>query len=109
MGHLGGQHDLNLNAVTALADLLESIRADGEIILFDPMNDQFHRGGATGSIILEHLDGRRSVRQIVQVLLNRFAVDQETCEEDVMNFLQELLELRLIRVVGQDRLDHPLR
>ena len=43
-----------------------------------------------GSFIWEHINGKNSVQDIIQMVLNEFDVDEKTAEYDVENFIREI-------------------
>ena len=57
-----------------------------------------------GAFIWEQIDGRRNVKAIVEAVREEFEVDPSTASNDVVNFLQELEEIGIVRCsqVGQE-------
>lgn len=53
---------------------------------------------ATGAAVLEAVDGRSTVSQIVERLAPRWDVPRERLTEDVGRILDQLLELRVLEV-----------
>lgn len=47
--------------------------------------------------IWERLDGARSVKEIRTDLIQSFEVDRETAEKDISEFIDELIDNKLIR------------
>ena len=52
-----------------------------------------------GSRIWELIDGNTSIVNIIETLTNEYEVDEETCENTVMEFLGRLKDAELIKVL----------
>ena len=52
----------------------------------------------TGVFVWEHLDGRRRVRDLGELLARHFAIEPETATEDAANFLSRLLDHNLVEM-----------
>ncbi len=61
--------------------------------------DGFYRLNEVGSEIWEHIDGYRSVADIIDFVVSEFDVTAETAEHDVTEFLEQLREIPAIEEV----------
>lgn len=52
-----------------------------------------------GSRIWELIEGNTSIVNIIETLTNEYQVDEETCENTVMEFLGRLKDAELIKVL----------
>jgi len=50
----------------------------------------------TGREIYESIDGKRSVKDIIKLLSDKYNISEKEASEDVLAFLNELLECNLI-------------
>lgn len=55
---------------------------------------------ATGRAIWERIDGKRSLGEIVDALLDEYEIDRATCEHEVRAFVTELLDQKLVERAG---------
>ena len=55
----------------------------------------------TAAYIWELIDGKKTVRQIVEAVLERFQVEAKKAEIDVENFIKELDDIKAITAVRQ--------
>jgi len=63
-------------------------------------NGKYYGLDDTGSRIWELIERPVRVSDLIDRLLERFDVDRETCEKDVLKFLSELNDDRIVAVPG---------
>ena len=51
----------------------------------------------TGAFIWEHIDGKRSVEEIIDELTNEFDIDKQNAESDVLTFIDNMSKYLIIR------------
>ena len=51
-----------------------------------------------GAVIWEQIDGKKSLRRIIEGLVAEYEVEQADAERDVLDFIGELVDSQLIRV-----------
>ncbi len=51
-----------------------------------------------GAVIWEQIDGKKSLRRIIEGLVAEYEVEQTDAERDVLDFIRELVDSQLIRV-----------
>ena len=69
---------------------------DGETVILETTRGEYYSVDNVGSRIWELLKEERSIPDIMRTLLAEFAVDEERCRTEVIQFLQELLDNNLI-------------
>jgi hypothetical protein len=87
---------LDLNTVVARREQLVADLGD-ETMMVDE-SGAYIQLDTVGSRIWELLSEPRSVASVCDALESEFAVDRETCERDVLAFLGQMLERKLLRV-----------
>ncbi|MFM7647830.1 MAG: PqqD family protein [Cyanobium sp.] len=65
---------------------------DGEICLFHPDNAEYLNLNVTGSAVWALLDAPMDREQLLEHLLERYAVEEATCRHDTEAFLAEAIE-----------------
>ena len=50
----------------------------------------------TGAFIWEHIDGKRSVGDIIKALVDEYEIDGTTASEDVFSFIDEMKKYLII-------------
>ena len=71
---------------------------DGETVMMSIENGEYYGLDDIGSRIWELIECPVKVSDLIDTLLERFDVDRETCEIDVLKFLNELNEDRILEV-----------
>lgn len=72
---------------------------DGERVMLSIQNGKYYNLGGIGGTIWDFIEEPRSVTQLVTALMLEYEVEQSTCEEQVVSFLELLLEENLVEVV----------
>jgi len=73
---------------------------DGETVMMSIQNGEYYGLDDIGSRIWELIEKPVKVSDLIDILLERFDVDRETCERDVLKFLNELNEDKILEVEG---------
>jgi hypothetical protein len=71
---------------------------DGETVMMSIENGKYYGLDHIGSRIWELIACPIKVSDLIDTLLERFDVDRETCEKDVLKFLNELNEDRILQL-----------
>jgi hypothetical protein len=71
---------------------------DTEGILFNPRSRSYSQLNEVGLMVWKHMDGRRSVQQIVLELAAHFEVAVDDVAKDVTEFIEDLISKELITV-----------
>lgn len=67
-----------------------------EIVMMDVMSGKYYSLGVTGGVIWKILEKPAKLEGIVEKLLQEFAIDKETCTEQVSDFLEHALKKGII-------------
>ncbi|NOZ20925.1 MAG: PqqD family protein [Planctomycetes bacterium] len=70
----------------------------GEVIILSAKDSMLHTLDEVGSAIWNLLDGPRKVEEIVNGLLDQYDVEQGALQKDVIEFLGELMDRKLVEV-----------
>ena len=72
-------------------------REDGdEVFICAPDGETMHTVSHVGADVWRACDGRRCVTEIVQLLLERYEVDENTANIDLQQYLDDLEQRQLI-------------
>ena len=69
---------------------------EGELIVLDRRNGMIHQLNPTAGYIWERCDGRSTVADIVNQLVEEFGVSFDTAEADTRKFIEQLQTLDLL-------------
>ncbi|MFD2214029.1 lasso peptide biosynthesis PqqD family chaperone [Metabacillus endolithicus] len=72
---------------------------DGEKVMLHIERGSYFNLGEVGGVIWDMIKTPTGVKDVVLSLLEQFEVDEKTCEEQVIDFLNQLEKQNLIKVV----------
>ena len=87
--------------VVATPDHLSSELA-GEVVILSLADGVYYGLDAVGAYVWHQLRESRAVRDIVDDVVGRYAVDRERCEHDLLVFLEDLRTHHLAEVVASE-------
>jgi len=85
--------------ITQIEEIVAS-DIDGETVMMSVENGEYYGLDDIGSRIWELIEKPVRVSDLIDTLLERFDVDRETCEKDVLTFLNGLNEDKILAVKG---------
>lgn len=83
---------------------ISSLEVEKGIFITDMKAGAYFRLNSTGKRVWELIDGRKSAEEIVRLVTNEFAVEEETTRKEVGEFLENMKENKLV-----DFVDAPLK
>lgn len=72
---------------------------DGEKVMMSIENGEYYALDPVGSDIWENIEDEIKIDDLIKKLLSKFDVSEEICEKDTMEFLNELIEKKLIMII----------
>ncbi|RBP03165.1 lasso peptide biosynthesis PqqD family chaperone [Rossellomorea aquimaris] len=70
----------------------------GEKVMLSISNGKYYNLGEIGGVIWDAIQQPLSFSELIDNLLNEYQVDRETCEQQVLTFLEMLLEEEIILI-----------
>lgn len=89
---------LTLDSVVSLTKDQVSCDLSGETAVLGLKTGHYYGLDAVASRIWSLVEKPRSVRSVRDTLVSEFAVDEKTCQSDVLRFLRELEDAGLLQV-----------
>jgi hypothetical protein len=89
------------SSFVARLESLLTAPSEGGITMIADSQDEIYRLDAVGERIWSLLEQPCAVSAVCKALEDEFSVDPETCERDVLAFLEQLREKGLIRLVPE--------
>ncbi len=85
---------------TVISQIEEIVASDidGETVMMSVENGKYYGLDDIGSRIWELIEQPIKVSDLIDTLLKRFDVDREACKRDVLIFINELNEDRILQV-----------
>lgn len=85
-------NNLNIeNEISKNGDIYSS-EVDGETIMMNIDNNAYYTTKEIGNRIWELLDSLNTPKAICEQLMQEYEVSQEQCQNDVLQFLEQLIE-----------------
>ena len=89
----------NIESIVYKNKEIDDVDLDGEKVMMNLDKGQYFMMNEVGSRIWELIEGNTSIVNIIETLTNEYQVDEETCENTVMEFLGRLKDAELIKVL----------
>ena len=99
VGQVKKAYGVNLDSVVSKNEEIDDTDLDGEKVMMNLDKGQYFMMNEVGSRIWELIEGNTSIVNIIETLTNEYQVDEETCENTVMEFLGRLKDAELIKVL----------
>lgn len=72
---------------------------DDEVVMMNLESDSYYGMNAVGSRIWDLLERPLAVAELCAKLQEEFDVDDETCQRDVLPFIQKTIDEKLVRII----------
>ena len=75
---------------------IEAVSMGDELAMLNIESGQYVMLNDVGKVIWEKIDGTNTIEDIIQQLLKEYDVDETVCREEATEFIQLLLEEKII-------------
>ena len=89
---------LSLNSIVTTNKNVVSCDLDGEAAMLNMDDGVYYGLNVAGATIWNLIQEPKTVKEILEKLLEEYEVEEEPCKDDLINLLQELLEKGLIEI-----------
>ena len=73
------------------------VRSIGEgLVIMAPSGDTTHSLEDLGAFIWKQLDGKKTLQQVLETILDDYDIDQDTARQDLTDFITQMLDAGLI-------------
>ncbi|MDR6121880.1 hypothetical protein QFZ87_001477 [Bacillus sp. SLBN-46] len=69
----------------------------GEKVMLSVKNGKYYNLGEIGGDIWDLIEEKVTVSQLITILMSKYSVEQQECEEHVISFLEMLMDQGLIK------------
>lgn len=91
--------NIQLDSIISLkTDTILATSMDDEIVILDTINGKYFGLDGVGARVWEILQTAQSVDQVKKTLLDEYDVDEQECENDLIELLNGLCEAKLLVV-----------
>jgi len=88
---------VTLDSNIEFIDTIFTQKVDDEIVLFDSKSEYYYGLDSIGAIMWESMIECSDLHLVHQKLLDRFDVDSQRLETDLLHFIEKLIENGLLR------------
>ncbi len=95
---------INISAESVVSQIEEIVASDidDEKVMMSVEKGQYYGLDPIGSRVWELIEKPVKVSELIDALLPKYDVDRETCERDVLAFLEELHKDGILQVEGSE-------
>ena len=94
---------LNLNSTIQASDDVVVSQVDDELVMMSIEKGQYYSLDEIGSRVWELVKEPRSISAICDVLVEEYDVARAACEQDMVEWLSELAEEKLILIIDDQK------
>ena len=89
---------INLNTVVSHRQDIDTTDLNGDKVMMDLEKGRYFSLNSVGSRIWELIEEPIEINKVVDTLLTEYEIDQNTCEESVLDFVKGLNESEIISI-----------
>lgn len=98
---MASKQSIQLDSVVTRDESLMFSDLDGETVMMSIESGKYYGLDDIGSRIWELIEQPRSVGDLCDTLLTEFEVDRDTCQQHVLEFLEELRDESIVTVLKE--------
>ena len=89
---------MNLNQKVIFAETVFAQEVDGEMVLLDMESENYFGLDEVGTAIWQAMQEKETLKEVFEVLLDQYEVEEEMLEHDLSDFVGKLVESGLVEV-----------
>lgn len=89
---------MNLNQKVTFAETVFAQEVDGEMVLLDMNSENYFGLDEVGTAIWQAMQEKESLKEVFDILLEQYEVEEDVLKKDLINFVEKLKESGLIKI-----------
>ena len=89
---------MDLNKKVTFADTVFAQEVDGEMVLLDMNSENYFGLDEVGTAIWQAMQEKESLKEVLEVLLEQYEVEEDVLKKDLATFVEKLEESGLVKV-----------
>jgi len=89
---------MNLDQRITFADTVFAQEVDGEMVLLDMNSENYFGLDEVGTAIWQAIQEKENLKEVLEVLLEQYEVEEDVLKNDLMAFVEKLKESGLVKV-----------
>ena len=90
---------ISMDAIVTQVKELVASRVDNEIVMMSIEHGNYYSLDPIGSRIWKLIEAPIKIKKLTNLLMEEFEVDSKTCEQDVLNLLNEMYKEKVIKII----------
>lgn len=100
--YLNADRMVDLNTIVTQSPSIVTRKTGNEYVLVPVANNiadmnSVYTLNETGAFIWEQVDGKKSVKDLIEILIVEYQIDRKTATEDVLSFIEEMKKYLIIK------------
>jgi hypothetical protein len=93
-----GKSAIFADSIVSSATDIVAAEIDGETVMMSIENGKYYSLDDIASVIWEMIQSPIRIASLIEGLMEKFAVNRENCERDVLKFIDQLNEQKIIQI-----------
>ncbi len=89
---------MNLDNKITFAETVFAQEVDGEMVLLDMQSENYFGLDEVGSSIWQAMQSETTLREVLEIVLNKYDVESDVLERDLLDFVKKLVDNGLVEV-----------
>jgi len=89
---------MTLKDKVILSDAVFAQEIDDEMVLLNTESEEYFGLDETAAVIWQHVSENESLREVFETMLDMYEVEPEKLENDIVVFVEKLLEAGLVKL-----------
>ena len=89
---------MDLNQKITFAETVFAQEVDGEMVLLDMDSENYFGLDEVGTAIWQAMQEKESLKEVFEVLLGQYEVEEDVLRKDLIGFVEKLKESGLVKV-----------
>jgi len=97
MGRTNKKQEITMETIVQRDPDQEFSKIDDEVVMLSMKNGEYYALNSVASRIWEIIEEQKKLSEVVEILMDEFEVDRETCLEETKECLHDLSEKKLLK------------
>ena len=95
---MNSSKEININSIVMRHEDIDATDLNGEKVMMDLDKGRYLALGEVGSRIWDIIDKPVSVKDIIEILMKEYDIDEKSCNEEVINFIGRMNDAEIIKI-----------
>lgn len=91
--------EININSIVIRREGINATDLHGEKVMMDLNEGKYFALNKVGSKIWDIIDNKISVKDIIEILMKEYDIDEKSCNEEVIGFIGKMNAAKIISII----------